>query len=202
MENKIRQYILEKPDTPTQVSQYIQVMKAFLYRLLENVSKVKLSSEEKSFLEKQVVDLIKNRKDYSRSSDKNKLFTAFQIPFKEGLLSPEKLIASPESKGILARIAHSLGNISKKDISPENVKSMGYKAGIAVLLIAVSVGILKLAKRIRQSAEVRRILDEDVNPSVIEMAKSIIRGNLKDTGKIDSYLNQIEMGVYNKYQFV
>ena len=210
---EIRKYIIEKVDLEFQLKQYVSAMKAILIKLLNDVQTGNLDNESKKVLEDNMVKLIKGKHDYTKSGEQKRLFSALKLPsavnesyinevisFVDVKKSKQPIMfADSSADNFFYKLSKKLKNFLDKDLPAKTLKKVTIGLAAAAIFLAFSIASISLYKKLTRDKQFRNIVDNDINPIVLDLAKAIVRGRVSNINVIDSAMQEVAQGVIRKH---
>jgi hypothetical protein len=216
--DEIRDYITEKVFISTQIAQYLEAMKAVFFRIMEETRQGNLDQSDKRETFKRVIrDVISQKVDYTNKRNINTLFTLLfkdvkgiaveslnieEAPVK-GIANVSKEVSGPVTSFLQKRI-DGISNFLFKYSSVLDKVKFGKYVKIASISVAILTAVASAAaitarviKNVKQDRRFKTILDRDINPRLIKLSDLIIEGKIRDTGRVEDYIDNIRDSVFN-----
>jgi len=202
----IRNYILnESADAQTSVLQYVETVKALLFSLLALNRKTPVAPEMRDLFVEKIKNLLSKNVDYTKKENREELLSDFQKmePTTEGKVGSLLRGSSSDLQGISADVMmakHSgIFNLQQKIIG--FVKS---GAGLATIAGAVFLGLaipytLYRKNEMKKNAQINSIVNTDVNPAIVKMARGIVFKKITSEEEIEDFTNSLKEGIIKKH---
>lgn len=188
----------------SQVTQYLDILKIFMGRILSDIQRHQIDETKKGLLKQKFREIIMKRVDYSKPAKLVQVLRDLRLPevYGESLVIYEAGSRFGGGQFYRTTTAGAKASWFEKILGKNADAFKKYAPRVAIVAIlagAASFFLYQIIKKVRLSNQTWQVIETDIHPVVFELMDLIVDGRINSQVQVNEILSQTEEAIVKKY---